>query len=417
MRGTMKPVRYTALAFLLALIQPDTTLAQWMRVIDSARVVSLAVGNEDIFAGVDDEPIRVSGFRVFRSTDHGSTWTDVGNVLGGTRVYALAVCDQNLIAATYGGYGGSGIWVSSDNGGSWILTAPLSHVSSLVVTGEYVFAASAGGVLRSSDNGMNWTALNNGLPNTFITSLCVSGTSLFAGTDYVGVFASQDNGENWTSANSGLTNGAINTLIANGDYVFAGTWGGGVFRTTNNGEHWSPANDGLTHLGVFSLTAGGTNLFAGTGPTNGDVFLSTNNGDNWISVNDGLTDPWVYTLGVREPYLFAGTRSGLWQRPMAEILSVGNSVLARSTTFALSQNYPNPFNPVTTVEYSVLVRSHVVLNIFDMLGREVATLANEIHEPGNKSVRWEAVDLASGLYICRLRSGSFVQERKMLLLR
>lgn len=87
--------------------------------------------------------------------------------------------------------------------------------------------------------------------------------------------------------------------------------------------------------------------------------------------------------------------------------------------YALEQNYPNPFNASTVIAYHVPrgTRHTVSLHVFDVLGREVATLVNDRLAPGRYTVRWEATDQASGVYICRMRAGSFVASRKLLLLR
>jgi hypothetical protein len=85
--------------------------------------------------------------------------------------------------------------------------------------------------------------------------------------------------------------------------------------------------------------------------------------------------------------------------------------------FSLSQNYPNPFNPTTSIQYSVISTRHVSLKIYDLLGREVGTLVNEVMQPGTYTVQWNAVNNASGVYLYRLTAGDFVQVRKMVLIR
>ena len=83
----------------------------------------------------------------------------------------------------------------------------------------------------------------------------------------------------------------------------------------------------------------------------------------------------------------------------------------------LYQNYPNPFNPTTTISYDLPLRSHVLLRVYDVQGREVTTLLNGIEQPGNKSVILNADDWSSGIYYYRLQAGDFVQIRKLILLR
>ena len=84
---------------------------------------------------------------------------------------------------------------------------------------------------------------------------------------------------------------------------------------------------------------------------------------------------------------------------------------------SLKQNYPNPFNPSTTIRYELPKASHVTLTVYDLLGREVATLVNDVEEPGYKSVQWDASRFSSGVYFCRLTAGEFIQTRKLLLVR
>ncbi|MDA3861704.1 MAG: T9SS type A sorting domain-containing protein [Melioribacteraceae bacterium] len=105
--------------------------------------------------------------------------------------------------------------------------------------------------------------------------------------------------------------------------------------------------------------------------------------------------------------------------------------------FNLEQNYPNPFNPSTTIKYSIPSKNvipnpqmgeesseisssdrndNVKLVVYDILGREVATLVNKEQSPGNYSVQFDASYLTSGIYFSRLQSGSFVDTKKMVLL-
>ncbi|MEO8167382.1 MAG: choice-of-anchor J domain-containing protein [bacterium] len=85
--------------------------------------------------------------------------------------------------------------------------------------------------------------------------------------------------------------------------------------------------------------------------------------------------------------------------------------------FALGQNYPNPFNPSTEIRYQTSEAGHVTLRMFDLLGREVATLVNEQKPAGNYSARVNAADLASGIYFYRMDAGAFSQTKKMILMK
>jgi hypothetical protein len=85
--------------------------------------------------------------------------------------------------------------------------------------------------------------------------------------------------------------------------------------------------------------------------------------------------------------------------------------------FRLYQNYPNPFNPFTTIDYTVPQTSHVIINVYDVLGNKIQTLVNEFKNPGSYSINFEGSELSSGLYFYRIIANDFVQTKKMLLLK
>ncbi len=87
------------------------------------------------------------------------------------------------------------------------------------------------------------------------------------------------------------------------------------------------------------------------------------------------------------------------------------------TTFSLAQNYPNPFNPTTTIEFALPKSVRATLKVFDLLGREVATLVDENLAAGVHKAEWKAEGLASAVYLYRLHSGEFVQTLRLVLIR
>ena len=100
----------------------------------------------------------------------------------------------------------------------------------------------------------------------------------------------------------------------------------------------------------------------------------------------------------------------------------GGSGIALPTECALHNNYPNPFNPVTNITYDIASATDVTLEIYNVMGQRVRTLAQGSHEPGRYRVMWNATNdygqsLSSGMYIYRIQAGDFVSVKKLILMK
>ena len=87
------------------------------------------------------------------------------------------------------------------------------------------------------------------------------------------------------------------------------------------------------------------------------------------------------------------------------------------SSFYLSQNYPNPFNPATTINYQIPELNFVTIKIYDVLGKEAATLVNEEKPAGNYQIEFNGANLPSGIYFYRIQAYDYVETRKMVLLK
>jgi len=85
--------------------------------------------------------------------------------------------------------------------------------------------------------------------------------------------------------------------------------------------------------------------------------------------------------------------------------------------YSLSQNYPNPFNPVTRIKYSVPKTGYLTIKVYDLMGREVATIFEGVQQAGNYSVTFDAGGLAGGIYLYQMKVGNFVENKKLVLLK
>jgi hypothetical protein len=361
----------------------------------------------------------------------------------------------NLFAGTE-----EGAFLSTNNGNSWVaINNGLTNllVSTFAMNSTYLFVGTDDRVFRSSDNGSNWIPVNNGLTNPFVQAIAVSGTNLFAGTAYPGgVFWSTNNGDDWVAVNNGLTSEPIINLTVSGPNLFAGSVGHGLFLSTNNGNSWSQVNNGLTNDFILACTVSGINLFAGTfegafhstnngsswthvgltnyyvgtfvwsegnlfaGAGSSGVYLSSNNGGSWSDVTNGLTNYNVGALAINGTYLFASTLyDGVWRRPLSQMITSVREIAENEMPreYKLGQNFPNPFNPTTTIKYRIQELSFVTLKVYDVLGNEITSLVNEEKYVGSYEAKFDATVLPSGVYFYRIQAGSFVETKKMLLLK
>jgi photosystem II stability/assembly factor-like uncharacterized protein len=343
--------------------------------------------------------------------------------------------------------------------------------------------ADYGGVYKSANGGVTWTAMNSGLSALDVKCLRLANTGggavLYAGT-YNYLFRSTNGARSWLKKSSGLTDKHIWTIEvdpSNPTTVFVGTYGGGVFKTTNSGESWNPVNSGLgsVHIAAVAVDPSHSNVVYAGAYYGGGIYKSEDGGASWRASSTGAETADVWTLDVspldsRE--VIAGTFSGVylsvdrgasWE-PYAQGMDVldtrrvvfhrqlgarrvyagtyGGGVYryddivaavadvpapAGAHGFLLGQNYPNPFNPSTTIPYEIFdaisgtQAAAVSLDVYDVKGRLVRSLARSVQLPGSYRVSWlgdteSGARAASGVYFARLRVGGGLETVKMVLI-
>ena len=203
------------------------------------------------------------------------------------------------------------IFLPGNTKSQWVNVSGLGGggTKALAVNGTNLFVGTEQGVYLSTDNGLTWTEVNNGLPATYIWYLKVSGNNLYACTGGVGLFRTTDSGASWS--NLGLISEVIYTCAVNGSAIFAGTHDHGIYRSTDDGVNWNQVNNGLNTIDVRALFVNGNSIFAGTFP---GMYRSNDNGENWVELTNGLPNPMVNVLAFTMigSTLFAGLDGGVY---------------------------------------------------------------------------------------------------------
>ncbi len=151
----------------------------------------------------------------------------------------------------------------------------------------------------------------------------------------------------------------------------------------------------------------------GAGPA--DVSFTISGGP--FSIPAGGKLPVAFTLAAGENLNELRTAIKLSREKYQSLISSINERDDVPREFKLYQNYPNPFNPKTTISYDVAVESKAVLKVYDIIGREIATLVDEIKSPGYYKVEFNGTNLSSGIYFYTMQSGKIFFVRKMLLVK
>ncbi len=409
---------------------------------------------------------------MFRSTNNGSVWVPMTKF---ANVNSFACIGLNAFAGT-----STGVWRSTDEGISWaqVSNASLSTpaVAALRAVADILYAGTASGIFVSGDLGVNWTLLA-GSPAVLTYSSWAAEQSRFALINTSGLHVSTDAGVSWTT----FAGVSARSVAIHGSNLFTGGPGALVQHSSDYGATWTDVSDNLPTFewwlygepninqvyindGFVLLGSIMTSIYVRPLSEMIDIpvavqlssFRFLKGALEWTTLSeidnygfyvqyraeasqtfedvDGSFVPGHQTTTTPQSYSYRLSGSpGFYRLRQVDLDGTNHfsdEVLVSADqltgiavngqtpiTFGLAQNYPNPFNPATAICYQLAGISDVKLEVFDLLGRRVATLVNERKEAGAYTVQWNAGAAPSGAYYCRLTAGSFVQTRRMILLR
>jgi len=329
-----------------------------------------------------------SGGVILKSSDNGSSWEE--NYIEASWLSDINFIN-NIVGFTVGSISGLAcIYKTYDGGSSWELqqTFPeYSTIDGIEFSREDLgwMIANENGLLKSTDIGRTWNVVVDSI-HMFKDLAVWDNTAWF--TYFNRILRTTDAGETWESFNVfdyGQTiYWGFEIDFVSPDIGYAGIYDGRVFKTTDGGESWIE-EEFPSSMSVEAI--------------------------DFVDVKRGWTFGDCGTILKRDPnYVY-----------------VGNEIQDPPQEFILFQNYPNPFNPVTKIKYEIPGQARndnalVTLKVYDILGREIATLVNEEKPVGTYEVIFdshsgEVRNIPSGIYFYQLKVGLFVETKKMVLIK
>lgn len=418
------------LTFSLILIFADSAISQWLNSYTFSPAQSLQVIRfYDVNTGYTTAPLyNSSTFNIHKTTNGGQNWIDQSSGYTSMRFMSMWIVSPDTV---YMG-GNNGIIIKTVNGGNNWLTLPTNDTVQIwglqFVNSNTGFAAgSYGHVIKTTNAGATWS-LNTVLQNQNLLSYIYftnQNTGYISGS--VIIIKTTNAGANWTALNAAFQNyEGLNQIQFIDDLTGYGVSSQNrFFKTSNAGLNWTISNAGSNSLmGEYFVNAN-TGYACGW---NGAILYTSDAGSSWTSQASGLTD-------ILTSIYFTTSLTGYISTWYGHVLKTTNGGLTYINKissevpnhFELYQNYPNPFNPSTIIRFSIPgtisplsergAGGFIKLTLYDITGKQVAVLLNESMSPGTYEITYNASGLSSGVYFYTLKSGDFVETKKMILMK
>ncbi len=359
---------------------------------DSIAIVNLCFLSDQLgFASATSTNYEPFGSYLLKTTDGGMNWSSDFLRIGEAFVHSITFIDSlNGFAVGYPSF----FLRTSDGGESWRSVTRDSSIYAQwppetvkFYDSSYGFACGGtrdvvGVIWKTTDSGYSWT--------TVVDSTSAPPEPLYA----IQIFDS------------------LNVLVLGGDPEF----GASVLRSYDGGSSWRYYNVGILWFPVemgFRTAAEG---WAPMGPKRGFLFTD-DSGENWSFIN---TPDSAYVTNISFPDSIHGYAVGINGTMLKYTYPKPNNIeteTGMAGSFYLAQNYPNPFNPVTSISYRIKSAGMVSIKVYNVLGKQIASLVNEYKPEGSYTVEFNGSDLPSGVYLYRLRSGEYSAVKKMLLVK
>lgn len=355
---------------------------------------------------------------IIYSSNGGATWDfTVSTNIGSGSAYGISMVNSST------GYvsGSSSMMYKTTNGGlNWdsttIGTSTTLYKPDFVNANTGFVCGSSGRVFKTTNAGANWTLLTTGTTSTLNwMDFTDANTGWIVGTSGL-VRKTTDGGATWTAQTPSTTSSlyGVDMINANSGYICG--LSGTVRRTTNGGTNWDTVATPFTQS-QYGMSFSDMNNGFVVG-SSGYTIRTSNGGTNWqVLNNSGSTQYEVYAKGYDSAWV-CGSGANIFKLYdyMVGGITWNNEIPMQ---YILYQNYPNPFNPTTTIKFGLPKAGKVMLKIYDITGREVQSLFNNIEmNPGTVAHEFDGTNLASGIYFYSLIvNNNLIDSRKMILIK
>jgi photosystem II stability/assembly factor-like uncharacterized protein len=320
---------------------------------------------------------------ILMSTNNGEMWTTILD-RSTTEFSDISIDKNNFI---YVGIINGGLLKTSDEGQNWIMLGNEKIYDILIDDYDNVFISTGNRIRMSSDNGSSWIDYTTNLtPNGIIRKLSMTKRgNLIASVEYLGLYRNNTF--------------SYPVIIENFN---------GYSENYNIFIYWNSVNEcnnlGFEILRSFDEMNWESRAFIDGNQKEDSCFSKQYFFDDSVETDDTVH----YKIKqISTDSLISFSHS------ITLIISTKTLIL----NYFLSQNYPNPFNPRTLISYQLPVSGIVTLKVYDILGNEITTLVNEEKPAGNYEVEFDGTGFSSGVYFYKLSAGSFVETKKMVLLK
>lgn len=384
---------------------------------------------------------------IYKTTNSGLNWFALSSTSNHGLFNIQFTSSNTGYAVGNVGFSNGQFLKTTNSGINWHVTLLPYYIFSMdFVDNNTGYLSDDNGFLHKTTNGgQNWVSinLNSGLYLNYVDFIDLNNGYVVA-SENQRLLVTTNSGLNWQQKYSPRFS-KVQFLNSNTGFGFVNLFQSIVYKSTDNGNSWQNIFQ-MDSIHIFDLNF--INEYTGwlTGAKLFDnmvfyrkVFKTTNSGINWIEQYSGFIQPdsssclgVIQMLDSNNGYISTGYCEVVGGSPTmkgriykttnggGEPIGIEPVYSNIPESYLLHQNYPNPFNPFTKISFDIpvsIANASTSLIIYDITGKVVSVLVDEVLQPGKYEIEWNAENFTSGVYFYTLRSGNFKETRKMLMIK